>query len=231
MFSFTNVFTKECAGARSKFDTLVTSTIEQNSSWCPQGTVWIISFMSIGTADIYHFARAINHQQLSDCKFVWGKWTMIYKINKIKNKNNLPATRQTSWYTSGKTLKSCLLKSKCYTGIYSSNSVSSLKNQSFYPSLPEFFLDLHCSLWQKTGVAISHSYPSYQRPRAFSSKWLTLNFFFTFSASLFLPCLEIEQFKEARWDAEINKLKRLSSFIIIIFIFILVPTTPFSLYL
>lgn len=70
-----------------------------------------------------------HHQQLREYKFVWDKWTMIYMINKIRN--DLPAICQISWYTLGNRLKSCLLKSKCYTGIYSSNSVNSLKINLF----------------------------------------------------------------------------------------------------
>lgn len=116
----------------------------------------------------------------------------------------MPVICQINWYTLGNDLESCLFKSKCYTDIYSSKC-ELLKNQSFYPSLPEFFLDPHCSLWQKTGVAISHSYPSYQHPRAFSSKWFTLNLFFTFSASLFLPCLEIQQYKKKSKMGRRNK--------------------------
>lgn len=157
-----------------------------------------------------------HHQQLREYKFVWDKWTMIYMINKIRN--DLPAICQISWYTLGNLLKSCLLKSKCYTGIYSSNSVNSLKINLFtLRRLTEFFPDPHCSLWQKTGVAISHSYPSYQQPMAFSSTWLTWNFFFTFSAWWFLPCLEIQQYKKAQWDAEINKFKWYSQFLILFY--------------
>lgn len=72
-----------------------------------------------------------HHQQLSEYKFVQGKWTMIYKISKRRNENNLAAICQINWYTLGSSLKSCLFKSKCYPGIYSSNSEISLKINLF----------------------------------------------------------------------------------------------------